>query len=66
MKERLAVFININPLKKEIRLQKVDMITELGNKNNKRKKKKKGPPMASFLLQVYPLASWEIGWRLLW
>ena len=38
MKERLAVFININPLKKEIRLQKVDMITELGNKNNKRKK----------------------------
>ena len=42
MKERLAVFININPLKKEIRLQKVDMITELGNKNNKTKKKKKG------------------------
>ena len=38
MKERLVVFINIKPLKKEIRLQKVDMITELGNKNNKRKK----------------------------
>ena len=42
MKERLAVFINIKPLKKEIRLQKVDMIIEFGNKNNKRKKKKKG------------------------
>ena len=41
MKEILAVFININPLKKEIRLQKVDMITELGNKNNKRKRKRK-------------------------
>ena len=38
MKERLVVFITIKPLKKEIRLQKVDMITELGNKNNKRKK----------------------------
>ena len=38
MKERLVVFINIKPLKKEIRLQKVDMIIELGNKNNKRKK----------------------------
>ena len=38
MKERLAVFINIKPLKKGIRLQKVDMIIEFGNKNNKRKK----------------------------
>ena len=66
MKERLAVFINIKPLKKEIKLKKVDMIIELENKNNKRKKKKKGPSMASFLLQVYPLASWETGWRLLW
>ena len=41
MKERLVVFINIKPLKKEIRLQKVDMIIELGNKNNKRKRKRK-------------------------
>ena len=41
IKERLIVFINIKPMKKASRLQKVDMITELGNKNQKKEKRKK-------------------------
>jgi len=37
IRERLAIFINIEPLKKASRLQKIDMITELRNKNNNKK-----------------------------
>ena len=49
-------------MKKASRLQKVDMITELGNKQTKKKEKekenkKKGQPIVSTLLQVFLLGS---------
>ena len=60
MKERLVVFINIKPLKNSIRLQKVDMIIELGNKKKKKKKKeKKGGHL--WLHFYYKFTLWLLG-----
>ena len=58
IKERLVAFININPLKNASRLQKVDMITEFGNKNQKKEKKKKDHLWLHF---YYKFVLWLLG-----
>ena len=69
VKEKFIIIIKLSLGKRKIDYKRENGLQSLETKTTvkKRKKKKENRQlMASFLLQVCPLESWEAGWRLLW